>query len=209
MTDLDALKDFSQDILKDPKQSEVLNVEIVRDEIVIAVAKEKIVELIQQLREAPHHSFETLIDITCVDYPSRLERFELVYHLLSMKMNFRLRVKVRTDSDTAVPSITEVFPCANWYEREVFDMFGIVFEGHPDLRRLLTDYGFDGYPLRKDFPLTGHNEVRYDPSQRRVVYEPVKLTQEYRDFDFESPWEGMLQEKSTTSVSDTESSQDG
>lgn len=208
MTDLDALKDFSQDILTDLK-TEVLNVEIVRDEIVISAAKEKIVDLVQKLREEPHFSFETLVDITCVDYPTRFERFELVYHLLSMKMNFRVRIKMRTASDTSVPSITQVFPCANWYEREVFDMFGIIFEGHPDLRRLLTDYGFDGHPLRKDFPLTGHNEVRYDSSQRRVVYEPVNLTQEYRDFDFESPWEGMIQEPSASSNSKTEGAESG
>ncbi len=208
MTDLDALKDFSQDILTDLK-TEVLNVEIVRDEIVISAAKEKIVDLVQKLREEPHFSFETLVDVTCVDYPTRFERFELVYHLLSMKLNFRVRIKMRTTSDNTVPSITQVFPCANWYEREVFDMFGIIFEGHPDLRRLLTDYGFDGHPLRKDFPLTGHNEVRYDSSQRRVVYEPVNLTQEYRDFDFESPWEGMLQENSASSNNETEGAKSG
>ena len=208
MTDLDALSDFSQDILTDLK-TEVLNVEIVRDEIVISATREKIVDLIQKLRHEPHFSFETLVDLTCVDYPTRLERFELVYHLLSMKLNFRVRIKVRTDTESSVPTVTQIFPCANWYEREVFDMFGIVFDGHPDLRRILTDYGFDGHPLRKDFPLTGHNEVRYDSSQRRVVYEPVKLTQEYRDFDFESPWEGMIQENLAASDTETEGANSG
>ena len=208
MTDLDTLADHSEDIHLYFK-NEVLNVEVVRDEIVISAAKEKIVDLIQKLRETPHFSYETLVDIAGVDYPTRHERFELVYHLLSMKFNKRVRIKVRTDTESTVPTVTTVFPCANWYEREVFDMFGIVFDGHPDLRRLLTDYGFDGHPLRKDFPLTGHNEVRYDPSQRRVVYGPVKLTQEYRDFDFESPWEGMIPKSSASSDSDSEGATNG
>jgi len=134
--------------------------------------------------------FEVLIDICGVDYPEREQRFDVVYHLLSPRLNQRIRLKCRTDETTAVPSVIEVFPGANWYEREAYDMYGILFSGHPDLRRILTDYGFQGYPLRKDFPLTGYVEVRYDDDQKRVVYEPVKLTQEFRSFDFESPWEG-------------------
>jgi NADH-quinone oxidoreductase subunit C len=134
--------------------------------------------------------FEVLIDICGVDYPARSERFDVVYHLLSPRRNLRIRVKVTTDEDRPVPSLVDVFPAANWFEREAYDMYGILFSGHPDLRRILTDYGFEGYPLRKDFPLTGYVEVRYDDEQKRVVYEPVRLNQEFRSFDFESPWEG-------------------
>ena len=149
-----------------------------------------IVKVLTFLRDDPSCLFEVLIDICGVDYPEREKRFEVVYHLLSPRLNKRVRVKVATDEVTAVPSVNDVFPAANWFEREAYDMYGIRFSGHPDLRRLLTDYGFQGYPLRKDFPLTGYVEVRYDDIQKRVVYEPVKLTQEFRDFDFESPWEG-------------------
>jgi NADH-quinone oxidoreductase subunit C len=134
--------------------------------------------------------FSSLVDITAVDYPGREPRFEMVYHFLSMYQNHRIRVKVAVGEDDMVPSIHEIHPSANWFEREVFDMFGILFSGHPDLRRLLTDYGFRGHPLRKDFPTTGYTEVRYDEAQKRVVYEPVNLVQEYRQFDFMSPWEG-------------------
>jgi NADH-quinone oxidoreductase subunit C len=142
------------------------------------------------LRDDPAFRFEVLIDICGVDYPARPERFDVVYHLLSPRKNLRIRVKVTTDEDRPVPSIVDVHPSANWFEREAYDMYGILFSGHPDLRRLLTDYGFEGYPLRKDFPLTGYVEVRYDDAQKRVVYEPVRLNQEFRSFDFESPWEG-------------------
>jgi NADH-quinone oxidoreductase subunit C len=131
-----------------------------------------------------------LLDLCGVDFPDRKERFEVVYHLLSMTRNARVRVKLTTDEVQPVPSAVGVFPCADWFEREAFDMYGVLFEGHPDLRRLLTDYGFQGHPLRKDFPMTGYVEVRYDEEQKRVVYEPVKLTQEFRNFDFLSPWEG-------------------
>jgi NADH-quinone oxidoreductase subunit C len=134
--------------------------------------------------------FSTLVDITAVDYPSRARRFDVVYHFLSMYQNQRIRLRLAVRENDLVPSITEVFPSANWFEREVYDMFGILFAGHPDLRRILTDYGFRGYPLRKDFPTTGYTEVRYDEAQKRVVYEPVSLVQEYRQFDFMSPWEG-------------------
>lgn len=136
-------------------------------------------------------NFETLIDICGVDYPERGQRFEVVYHFLSMRMNHRIRVKIKTDEEGAVPTITSIHPCADWFEREAFDMYGVRFAGHPDMRRILTDYGFEGYPLRKDFPLTGYTEVRYDDLEKRVVHEPVELTQEYRNFDFLSPWEGM------------------
>ncbi|MBY0430201.1 MAG: NADH-quinone oxidoreductase subunit C, partial [Rhodospirillales bacterium] len=134
--------------------------------------------------------FKQLMDLCGIDYPQREQRFEVVYHLLSMKHNQRIRVKAPTDEDTPVPSVTGVFSAANWFEREAWDMYGIFFADHPDLRRLLTDYGFEGHPLRKDFPLTGYVEVRYDDEQKRVVYEPVKLTQDFRTFDFLSPWEG-------------------
>ena len=131
-----------------------------------------------------------MIDLTAVDYPQRSQRFDVVYHLLSMHNNSRIRVKAQLGESETIPTITDIFPCADWFEREAFDMYGVVFSGHPDLRRILTDYGFEGYPLRKDFPLTGYVEVRYDDEQKRVVYEPVKLVQEYRNFDYLSPWEG-------------------
>ncbi|MFA7305498.1 MAG: NADH-quinone oxidoreductase subunit C [Hyphomicrobium sp.] len=156
----------------------------------VSVPLDRIVEILTKLRDDPQSQFEILIDICGVDYPERAQRFEVVYHLLSPRLNQRLRVKIATDETTAVPSVNDVFPAANWYEREAYDLYGIRFIGHPDLRRLLTDYGFQGHPLRKDFPLTGYVEVRYDDEKKRVVYEPVKLTQEFRDFDFESPWEG-------------------
>jgi NADH-quinone oxidoreductase subunit C len=156
----------------------------------LTVAPENLIEVLTYLRDDEKCQFAVLIDICGVDYPEREKRFEVVYHLLSPRLKKRIRVKIPADDVTPVPSVNDVFPAANWYEREAFDMFGIRFSGHPDLRRLLTDYGFAGYPLRKDFPLTGYVEVRYDDEQKRVVYEPVKLTQEFRDFDFESPWEG-------------------
>ena len=159
-------------------------------ETTITVAAGTIVDTLTKLRDDPACQFEILIDIAGVDYPERAQRFEVVYHLLSPRLNQRLRVKIAAGEATQVPSVIPVFPNADWYEREAYDMFGILFSGHPDLRRLLTDYGFQGHPLRKDFPLTGHVEVRYDDEKKRVVYEPVKLTQDFRSFDFESPWEG-------------------
>jgi len=149
----------------------------------------RILGLLTFLRDDAACRFHQLVDLCGADYPERPQRFDVVYHLLSMTKNHRIRVKIRTDEATAVPSIVGLFPAADWFEREAFDMFGIYFDGHPDLRRLLTDYGFQGYPLRKDFPMTGYVEVRYDDEQKRVVYEPVKIT-EFRDFDFLSPWEG-------------------
>jgi len=148
----------------------------------------RIVETLTYLRDVA--GFQQLIDLAGVDYPERARRFDVVYHLLSLTRNLRCRVKVEADEDTAVPSVTGVYPAADWYEREAFDMYGIFFSGHPDLRRILTDYGFHGHPLRKDFPMTGYVEVRWDEELKRVVYEPVKLTQEFRAFDFLSPWEG-------------------
>jgi NADH-quinone oxidoreductase subunit C len=166
-------------------------IRMTQGEITVLAAREEIVKLLTFLRDDSQCRFETLVDICACDYPTETERFEVVYHMLSMRLNQRIRVKVRTDEVTPVPSATAVFPVANWYEREAFDMYGVIFSGHPDLRRILTDYGFEGYPLRKDFPLTGRVEVRYDDAQKRVIYEPVKLVQEYRNFDFLSPWEGM------------------
>jgi NADH-quinone oxidoreductase subunit C len=156
---------------------------------VIANARD-IVSVMRFLRDDPRCLFWNLIDITAVDWPAREQRFDVVYHLLSPKHNVRVRVKTPTDETTPVPSIIEVFPGADWFERETYDLYGIVFTGHPDMRRILTDYGFEGHPLRKDFPLTGFVEVRYDDELKRVVYEPVRLTQEFRNFDFLSPWEG-------------------
>ena len=162
-----------------------------RGEAILTVPRDRLIEVLTQLRDEERFLFKVLVDVTAVDFPSRPERFEVVYNLLSLKHNRRVRVKTATGPETAVPSVVGVFSAAGWYEREAWDMFGIVFEGNPDLRRLLTDYGFDGHPLRKDFPLTGYVEVRYDEEQKRVVYEPVKLKQEFRSFDFVSPWEGM------------------
>ena len=159
-------------------------------ELTIEAVAHRIVEVLTQLRDDPDLRFRQLIDLTAVDYPDRARRFDVVYHLLSHAKNRRLRVKIETDEDTPVRTVAAVHPCCDWFEREAFDMFGIVFEGHPDLRRLLTDYGFTGHPLRKDFPMTGYVEVRYDDELKRVVYEPVKLPQEFRQFDFLSPWEG-------------------
>ncbi len=159
-------------------------------EVTLRVGAGDLVALVADLKDDPACKFNTLIDITAIDYPQDPERFELVYIFLSMYTNARVRVKTRAGEDAMVPSLVDVFPAANWCEREVYDMFGIVFSGHPDLRRILTDYGFRGHPLRRDFPTTGYTEVRYDEVQKRVVYEPVSLTQEYRQFDFMSPWEG-------------------
>lgn len=159
-------------------------------ELTITVKREEIIAALRFLRDDSQTQFWNIIDICGVDYPERADRFEVVYHLLSPRLNARIRVKLSTDDKTPVPSVTGVYPGANWFEREAWDMYGILFSGHPDLRRLLTDYGFEGHPLRKDFPLTGYVEVRYDDEAKRVVYEPVTLRQEFRDFDFESPWQG-------------------
>jgi NADH-quinone oxidoreductase subunit C len=160
-------------------------------ELTLVVSPAEIPRVLTALRDDAQCLFEVLIDVCGVDYPEREKRFDVVYHLLSPRRNQRIRIKCEADEDTAVPSAVAVFPAANWFEREAYDLFGILFSGHPDLRRILTDYGFQGHPMRKDFPLTGYVEVRYDDAQKRVVYEPVKLTQEFRSFDFMSPWEGV------------------
>jgi NADH-quinone oxidoreductase subunit C len=164
---------------------------VTHGELTLIAERDSIVRLSKFLKDDNQCVFETLIDICGVDYPERALRFEVVYHFLSMRLNQRIRVKVSTDESTAVPSLFNLHPSADWFEREAFDMYGIRFAGHPDMRRILTDYGFEGYPLRKDFPLTGFTEVRYDDLEKRVVNEPVTLVQEYRNFDFLSPWEGM------------------
>ena len=157
-------------------------------EVSIDVRRESVADVVRTLRD--RFEYQQLMEIAGVDYPSRPERFEVVYHLLSVTKNHRIRIRVSTDEETPVPSVTSIFPVANWLEREVFDMFGVAFDGNPDLRRILTDYGFNGHPFRKDFPLTGYVEMRYSEEQKRVVYEPVRLSQDFRDFDFLSPWEG-------------------
>ncbi|MFZ1471002.1 MAG: NADH-quinone oxidoreductase subunit C [Paracoccaceae bacterium] len=168
----------------------VQSTEIAFGELTVTANLAHLVALVEFLRDDPACRFSTLIDITAIDLPERVARFDLVYHFLSMYRNHRIRLKVAVREDEMVPSIYQTYPASNWFEREVFDMFGILFTGHPDLRRILTDYGFRGHPLRKDFPTTGYTEVRYDEALKRVVYEPVKLVQEYRQFDFMSPWEG-------------------
>ena len=164
--------------------------EVALNELTVTVALSSLKPFIDFLKADSTCRFSSLVDITAVDYPGRAKRFEVVYHFLSMYRNHRIRVKVAIREEDMVPSIIEAHPCANWFEREIFDMFGIIFSNHPDLRRILTDYGFRGYPLRKDFPTTGYTEVRYDEVEKRVVYEPVTLVQEFRQFDFMSPWEG-------------------
>jgi NADH-quinone oxidoreductase subunit C len=159
-------------------------------ELTLAAKAADIVEVATFLRDDPRCSFVSIIDVTAIDWPGREKRFDVVYHFLSPKQNLRIRIKVETDEKTPVPSIIEVFPGADWFERETYDLYGVLFTGHPDMRRLLTDYGFEGHPLRKDFPLTGFVEVRWDDEQKRVVYDPVRLAQEFRNFDFLSPWEG-------------------
>jgi len=168
----------------------VTDVQQDHDELIIVSTRAGLVRLVTYLRDDSNCLFKVLIDICGVDYPERVERFDVVYNLLSLRFNQRIRIKVRASEDDLVPSVSGVFSAATWYEREVWDLYGVMFSDHPDLRRLLTDYGFEGHPMRKDFPLTGHVEVRYDEAQKRVVYEPVKLTQAFRSFDFMSPWEG-------------------
>jgi NADH-quinone oxidoreductase subunit C len=163
---------------------------VARGELTLYAARDQIANVLRYLRDDPRCLFTQLLDICGVDYPGREFRFDVVYHLLSPQLNHRIRVKIEADDATPVPSVVSIFPSANWYEREAFDLYGILFSGHPDLRRILTDYGFQGHPLRKDFPLTGFVEVRYSEEQKRVIYEPVRLPQEFRNFDFLSPWEG-------------------
>ncbi len=185
-----ALKDLG-DYVAEALPQEVLGTEIEFDELMVRARRDLIVKVLTFLRDDVNCRFQQLMDLCGVDYPEREKRFEVVYNLLSLTHNMRVRVKVETDEETPVPSVSGVFSSATWWEREAWDLFGIYFSEHPDLRRIMTDYGFDGHPLRKDFPLTGYVEVRYDDEQKRVVYEPVKLTQEFRTFDFLSPWEGV------------------
>ena len=168
----------------------VISTTITNGELTVQATASGLRLLVTYLRDNAACVFTTLVDITAIDWPERDDRFDVVYHFLSMPQNQRIRVKISVAEDEIVPSITDLHPSANWFEREVFDMYGVMFSGHPDLRRILTDYGFRGHPLRKDFPTTGYTEVRYDETQKRVVYEPVTLVQEYRQFDFMSPWEG-------------------
>jgi NADH-quinone oxidoreductase subunit C len=177
--------------LSDRLGAKLLGAKVALGELTIEIARDDLIEVMTILKEDPLCRFGCLIDICGVDYPDREQRFDVVYHLLSPWLNQRIRVRLKTDESHPVPSLTGLFPGANWYEREAYDLYGILFAGHPDLRRILTDYGFQGHPLRKDFPLTGFVELRYDDELKRVVYEPVKLMQEYRSFDFLSPWEAM------------------
>ena len=186
-----ALRDLG-DYIDAANTGAVLGTEVGYGELMVTTTARALVKLLTFLRDDQNCQFKQLMDVTAVDRPDREARFDIVYNMLSLKHNQRVRVKLAADASTPVPSVTAVFSSANWFEREVWDLFGVFFSDHPDLRRIMTDYGFEGHPLRKDFPLTGYVEVRYDPDQKRVVYEPVKLPQEFRSFDFMSPWEGML-----------------
>jgi NADH-quinone oxidoreductase subunit C len=185
-----ALKDLG-DYLTSALPGAVLGAELAHGQLILRVERDDLVRVMTFLRDDGKCLFKVMIDLCGVDYPDRPERFEVVYNLLSLKLNQRVRVKVTSDEESLVPSVTGVYRAAGWFEREAWDLYGIYFSNHPDLRRILTDYGFEGHPMRKDFPLTGYVEVRYDEEQKRVVYEPVKLKQEFRSFDFVSPWEGM------------------
>lgn len=178
------------DYIADSLTEDILDNHLVGEELILVARRVAIIRVLTFLRDDVNCQFKLLVDICGVDYPDREERFDVVYNLLSLTQNNRIRIKVTAGEDVPVPSATAVFSCANWWEREAWDLFGIPFADHPDLRRILTDYGFEGHPLRKDFPLTGYVEVRYDDALKRVVYEPVKLTQDFRTFDFLSPWEG-------------------
>ena len=185
----EALNDL-EDFLQSKFSDEITSTDISYDQLTVNINVSSLEEITSFLKLNSVCQFRTLIDITAVDYPEEEYRFQLIYHYLSMHQNIRIRIKIPVKEEEIVPSITRVFPAANWFEREVFDMYGILFGSHPDMRRLLTDYGFKGHPLRKDFPTTGYLEVRYDQEKKKVIYEPVKLNQEYRRFDFVSPWEG-------------------
>lgn len=187
---IEALQELGQHIA-DRHSDDVVSWDVTLGELSVTVAVSSVARVAKFLRDDANCLFKFCADICGVDYPDREYRFEVVYNLLSVKHNLRVRLKVVTDEETPVPSVSTIWPAANWFEREVWDLYGVFFSDHPDLRRILTDYGFEGHPLRKDFPLTGHVEMRYDDEKRRVVYEPVKLTQDFRSFDFASPWEGI------------------
>lgn len=189
MTSNEFLTDLAEHIVEEADGA--LSFSIEKGEVVIMAARENICSVLQFLRDDSECQFKILISLCGVDYPNREKRFEVVYNLLSISQNNRIRVKIAAAENELVPTVTKIFSTAGWFEREAWDLFGIFFDGHPDLRRILTDYGFEGHPLRKDFPLTGYVELRYDEEQQRVVYEPVKLTQDFRSFDYLSPWEGM------------------
>lgn len=189
MSKTDSLQELGEHITA-ALDEDVKSFEVAVGELTVEIHRDRVVKVMRFLRDDPVCRFTTLVDICGVDWPSRSDRFDVVYHLLSMHHNQRVRVILTTDEDTPVASVTDLWPAANWFEREAFDMYGVLFDNHPDLRRILTDYGFHGFPLRKDFPLTGFMQVVYDEEQKRVVYEPVTLVQEYREFDFLSPWEG-------------------
>lgn len=189
MADDGALQDLGQHIAA-VLADQVIEASVAHGELIITARAEQIIKVVTFLRDDPQCLFKVMVDICGIDFPERPKRFEVVYNFLSLVHNQRVRVKVDADDQTPVPSITSLHNSANWFEREVWDMYGVMFDDHPDLRRLLTDYGFEGHPLRKDFPLTGFVEVRYDDERKRVVYDPVKLPQEFRKFDFLSPWEG-------------------
>lgn len=186
LEDLAELEEHLEGVLGE----QLVSSQIAYGELTVMVPCSQVVRVLKMLRDDPMCRFTQLIDLCGVDYPERRKRFDVIYLLLSMENNLRMRLKVKVGEGDPVPSACSVFPNADWYERECFDMYGVLFDGHPDMRRLLTDYGFEGYPLRKDFPLTGYTEVRWDDEQQRVVHEPVQLTQEYRNFDYLSPWEG-------------------
>ncbi|MBM3632796.1 MAG: NADH-quinone oxidoreductase subunit C [Alphaproteobacteria bacterium] len=190
-------------IIEDHLGPDLIHIDYALEELTLTVYAGSITRVLTILKDNSKCLFKQLIDICSIDYPERLQRFDVVYHLLSVEKNQRIRIKVATDGITPLSSVTGIYACANWYEREVWDMMGIPFADHPDLRRLLTDYNFEGHPLRKDFPLTGFYEVRYDETEKRVVYNPVSLSQDYRTFDFLSPWEGMLDTKTKTQESNT------
>ena len=201
----DSLKDLN-DFLLSKCSEHIISSEIENDQLSVLIVSSSIEQVTSILKNNNVCQFRTLIDITAVDFPSEEERFVVVYHYLSMQQNIRIRVKSAINEGQIIPSITNIFPSANWFEREVFDMYGILFSNHPDMRRILTDYGFQGHPLRKDFPTTGYLELRYDQEKKKVVYEPVKLTQEYRRFDFMSPWEG---EGFALQINDDENKENG
>ena len=186
----EALKELAEHV--EAAVGEKAALETAGRELVLRVGRDALLEVLTFLRDDANCRFKCLVDLCGVDYPERPERFEVVYNLLSHRHNLRIRIKTSTNEDTPVPSVSGLFSSAAWFEREAWDLYGIFFSDHPDLRRLLTDYGFEGYPMRKDFPLTGYVEVRYDDEQKRVIYEPVALTQEFRSFDYLSPWEGPL-----------------
>lgn len=186
----DQIQDL-EDFVSAALGQDIISSEIKNGELITIVRRDSICKVLTFLRDDANCLFKILMDVCGADYPERDERFEVIYNLLSMSHNLRIRIKVLTDEDTPVPSVTGVFSSASWFERETWDLLGVYFDGHPDLRRIMTDYGFEGHPLRKDFPLTGYVELRYDDEQKRVVYEPVNLTQDFRSFDFLSPWEGI------------------